>query len=76
MHDINLSQVKDEIIRCHCYTELVYDRINKKLRLKMSHCEIETLVIQIIRNAQEDEIQKKGKNYYIADKNERRQIDR
>lgn len=59
--------VKSKILRGLCYTELVYDRINKKLNCNMSIAEIEELLIGIIERSDEKDIQKIGKNYYVTD---------
>ncbi|SFG10019.1 DUF3781 domain-containing protein [Prevotella sp. KH2C16] len=49
-----------------CYTQLVYDRINRKLGLHLSPQEIESFVSDIIKCTDEAHILKKGKNYYIS----------
>jgi hypothetical protein len=49
-----------------CYTELVYDRINKKLGTKLSKHEIETLIADITNQTEINYFQKKGKNFYIT----------
>ena len=61
---------KKEILSKICYTELVYSRINKKLKLKLSKQEIENLISTILLETDESEFQKKGKNIYITN-NER-----
>ncbi len=47
-----------------CYTELVYDRIRKKLILNLSNDEIEVFIKDSIVNA--DKIEHIGKNYYCS----------
>lgn len=59
---------KTEILENICYTELVYSRINKKLKTKYSKDEIETIVFNIIELTSEKHFQKKGKNFYISNK--------
>lgn len=49
-----------------CYTDLVYGRINKKLKMDMSNDEIEKFVYEIIKH-ESNPIQKTGKNYYVED---------
>lgn len=49
------------------YTDLVYGRINKKLKTNMGKNEIEKLVMRILTN-NENEIDQIGKNYYIRDR--------
>lgn len=65
--DINKTDIFNKI----CYTELVYDRINKKLQTNHSRAEIETLISKLIKDTPENQIQKTGKNFYIynTDKN-------
>lgn len=57
---------KTEIINKICYTELVYGRINKKLKLQLSKSEIEKYLFDIIRETQEKFFQKIGKNIYVS----------
>ncbi|WP_255346273.1 DUF3781 domain-containing protein [Prevotella sp. oral taxon 317] len=54
------------IIEKLCYTELVYDRINRKLGLHLSPHEIESFVSEIIESTDDAHIQKRGKNYYVT----------
>ena len=63
-----MSSYKSEIMDKICYTDLVYGRINKKLNLKLSNDEIEKMVDTILRETDESEFQKKGKNIYISNK--------
>ena len=53
------------------YTELVYGRINKKLKSNYSKPEIERLISDVIHETAETSFQKIGKNVYItnAEKN-------
>lgn len=53
------------------YTELVYQRISKKLQLDLTKMEIEALVKSVVTDEQ-SVILRQGKNYYIS--NERYQI--
>lgn len=57
---------KTEILNNLCYTELVYDRINKKLNSNFSKSEIETMLFGILKETQENFFQKRGKNYYVS----------
>lgn len=57
---------KIEILNKLCYTELVYDRINKKLDSKLSKAEIERMLLKIIEETQEAFFLKIGKNFYIT----------
>lgn len=58
--------IKDEILQHIGYTELVYERINKKLKIQLSKSEIEALMLRIIQETDEKNFVKKGKNYYIS----------
>lgn len=51
---------KTEILNNLCYTELVYDRINKKLNSNFSKSEIETMLFGILKETQENFFQKRG----------------
>lgn len=57
---------KTEILHRICYTELVYQRINKKLMLSLSKNEIEKLLYNSICDAPIENFQKFGKNIYIT----------
>jgi hypothetical protein len=60
-----IINMKDEIIKNICYSELVYGRINKKLNIHFSHKQIEEFVYKILMETQEQFFIKRGKNYYI-----------
>ena len=57
---------KTEILENICYTELVYERINKKLKSQFSKEEIEKLLFAIIKETDEADFQKRGKNIYVT----------
>jgi len=61
-----MTKSKAEIIDNICYTELVYDRINKKLNSKYSKKNIETMLLDIIEKTNETHFKKRGKNFYIT----------
>lgn len=61
-----MSNYKNEILNNICYTELVYERINKKLNMKLSKTKIEELVFTIINETDETHFKKTGKNIYIS----------
>ena len=65
-----MNTYKKEILDNICYTELVYERINKKLSIELSKDKIEKMISTIISETDEDEFQKTGKNIYITN-NER-----
>ena len=61
-----MSLNKSEILSKICYTELVYDRINKKVNTQYSKSEIEKLLYAIIQQTHEKFFQKIGKNIYVT----------
>jgi len=58
--------MKQHIIQYHCYTELVYGRINKKLGTSYTRAEIEALLFKVLEATDESDYEKCGKNYYIT----------
>ncbi|PKQ65229.1 DUF3781 domain-containing protein [Labilibaculum manganireducens] len=62
---MNKINYKKEILENICYTDLVYGRINKKLNLALSKDQIEKMILTIIKETDEIEFHKKGKNIYI-----------
>jgi uncharacterized protein YaaW (UPF0174 family) len=63
-----MNNFKTEILKKICYTELVYERINKKLNKQLSKSEIEELILTIIKETTETEFEKAGKNIYVTNK--------
>lgn len=63
-----MKNIKKEILENHCYTELVYNRINKKLVSNLSKKESESFIIKVIRETDEKHFKKIGKNFYILNK--------
>ena len=61
---MNINKAK--IIHDICYTELVYNRINKKLNSTYSKPEIEKMLLNIIEETSETGFQKIGKNFYVT----------
>ena len=61
-----MNRDKAEILSRICYTELVYERINKKLDSKFSKSEIETMLFDILKETQEVFFQRIGKNIYVT----------
>ena len=59
---------KKQILENHCYTELVYQRINKKLDTCFSRIEIELFIKKILQETSLENFVKKGKNFYITNK--------
>lgn len=66
---MNIDQ--DIILQNICYTELVYGRINKKLKSDFSKVEIEANIFEVIMETPINGFERIGKNYYISniDKN-------
>ena len=67
-----MPNYKKVILDKLCYTELVYGRINKKLKINLSKDKIEELITTVILETDENEFIKTGKNIYI--KNKKRNI--
>jgi predicted transcriptional regulator YdeE len=67
---LNMDSYKTQILNKICYTELVYERINKKLNSELSKKEIEKKLFDIIKETNELNFQKTGKNIYVTN-NER-----
>lgn len=61
-----MNKNKNVILDNICYTELVYDRINKKLNTKFSKKEIEKFLFKILNETDEKYFSKIGKNYYVT----------
>ncbi|MCL7762462.1 DUF3781 domain-containing protein [Polaribacter sp. Z014] len=57
---------KNEIVKKHCYTKLVYGRINKKLKSYFSNEESEALIKKVLEESPLENYIKKGKNFYIS----------
>ena len=56
---------KQEILENICYTELVYERINKKLNIKFSKKQIEEYIFNILKETDEILFSGIGKNIYV-----------
>ncbi|WP_270319782.1 DUF3781 domain-containing protein [Levilactobacillus brevis] len=56
-----LEQFRENV----CYTDLVYQRVNKKLKIALSRDMLETLVLSILADAS-TLVEKRGKNYYVT----------
>lgn len=63
-----MTELKQKIIENICYTELVYERINKKLKESYSKGQIEKLILTILKETDEKFYTKTGKNYYLTSK--------
>ena len=60
---------KQEIIENICYTELVYERINKKLNIKFPKQQIEEYILEILKETDKIFFRRNGKNYYVTNTN-------
>ena len=63
-----MSINKKEILENICYTELVYDRINKKLNVMFSKKQIEEFIFNIVEGTEIKLFSKIGKNFYITNR--------
>ncbi len=61
-----MKNIKNQIIKNLCYTELVYHRINKKLAVDFSNNYIQLYISKILNETSEECIIKKGKNFYVT----------
>lgn len=57
---------KESIVMNICYTELVYGRINKKLKIDLTKEQIEIYIKQILVETSKQYYSKIGKNYYVS----------
>ncbi|MEA2097183.1 MAG: DUF3781 domain-containing protein [Candidatus Cloacimonadota bacterium] len=57
---------KRDILKYICYTELVYERINKKLNINFSKKQIEEFIIKILKETENKFFEKIGKNIYVT----------
>ena len=64
-----MEDYKTEILNKICYTDLVYERMSKKLNTQLSKDEIEGMIYGIIEETDKRRFQKRGKNIYIAYEN-------
>jgi len=62
-----------ELQRTVCYTELVYQRVNKKLKTQLTQTEIEALVDRLLADVTSS-VEKRGKNYYITNQHAQIQL--
>lgn len=56
---------KNQILKNICYTELVYERINKKLNTQFSKKKTEEFILKNLKETDEKFFSKIGKNYYV-----------
>lgn len=63
-----MTNFKQIILEKICYTDLVYERINKKLNIELSIDKIEEMILEIINETDITGFLKSGKNIYITNK--------
>jgi len=56
-----LQQLSEQV----CYTELVFQRVNKKLKTVMTEAEVKALIQGILLDAGSS-VEQRGKNYYVT----------
>lgn len=61
-----MKNPKKEILEKHCYTELVYKRINKKLKINLNKIEVESLIKNVLQETDISNYIKNGKNFYVT----------
>ena len=61
-----MQDYKTEILEMICYTDLVYQRINKKLNMALKKDAMEKMIYEIIKETDLSKFQKTGKNIYIS----------
>ena len=60
-----MNIIKQEIIENICYTELVYERINKKLNVKLSKKQIEKFILKTLKETGEFFFKKMEKTFML-----------
>lgn len=60
-----INLVIEKIKQNICYTELVYDRIRKKLKIELSDADIEKMIFDVVSDKKSC-LDKRGKNFYIT----------
>jgi FKBP-type peptidyl-prolyl cis-trans isomerase (trigger factor) len=61
-----MNSHKTEVLNKIGYTGLVYERINKKLNINFSKEDIEKMIFEILKETNELQFQRKGKNIYVT----------
>jgi len=67
--NLEIEKIKENI----CYTELVYGRIRKKLKIKLLDTDIEKMIFEVISD-KNSSLTKRGKNFYVINKNLRVEV--
>lgn len=61
-----MNTIKTEILDKLCYTDLVYQRINKKLKTNFSNDHIESMLAAVLNETELSFFDKIGKNFYVS----------
>lgn len=61
-----MTNIKSTTLSKLCYTELVYERINRKMNLQLSKAKIESIIFDILHETDELNFQRIGKNIYVS----------
>jgi hypothetical protein len=61
-----MTENKQKIVENVCYTELVYERINKKLNVEFTKEQIEVFILKILNETDKNLFSKTGKNIYVT----------
>lgn len=61
-----MESYKAGILKKICYSTLVYERINKKLKIHFSAEEIEKMIQETLTETPESQFIKTGKNIYVS----------
>jgi hypothetical protein len=61
-----MTENKLKVLENICYTELVYDKINKKLHTDLSKKQIEAFLLNILTETNDRFFIKTGKNFYVT----------
>lgn len=66
-----MTEIKQKILENICYTEQVYNRINKKLKIEFTKEQVEVFILKILKETDRNFFVKTGKNIYVtnAEKN-------
>ena len=66
---MKMNTIKTKILDNLCYTDLVYQRINKKLKANFSNDQIETMLVAVLNETELSCFDKRGKNFYVSNIN-------
>ena len=61
-----MKEIKQKVLNNVCYTELVYSRINKKLKIEFTKEQIEVFIHMILKETDDDLFLRTGKNIYVT----------